>query len=150
MVNSIIDKSRTTNTELEKLAKELRINLNGIYTKDMLTHIIPQKGGYIINMQDSDDGGGTHWIGIYNDIVKQSKTGLKNISLAFDSFGIIPPNEVIDFMSRWSRDGIYSTKQIQNVNFGGCGQYTLHFLRHMQYGKGMPRIKYNRFIRKYV
>ena len=144
MVNSIIDKSRTTNIELEKLAHRFKINLNGIYTKDMLKNIRPQKGGYIINMQDSDDGNGSHWISVYNDIDNG-----KHISLYFDSFGIIPPYEIIDFMAKWSKYAIYSEKQIQNVNFGGCGLYAIHFIRCMQYCKGSSRKKYYTFINKY-
>lgn len=153
MVASIIDKSRTTNIELEKLAQQFKINLNGIYTKDMLKNVIPRKGGYIINMQDSDEGSGTHWISVYNDTdtVNNVNRGLRftHISLYFDSFGIVPPYEIIDFMAKWSKYAIYSEKQIQNVKFGGCGIYCIHFLRCMQFCKGSSRKKYYTFINKY-
>jgi hypothetical protein len=56
----------TNNVELTNLAKKMKLNLVGIYSKDKL----PDKcfvGSYIINLEDDDAGGGSHWCSsIYN------------------------------------------------------------------------------------
>jgi hypothetical protein len=141
----VINKSITTSTELERLARDLRIHLNGIYSKDQLINVKPQKGGYIINMQDSDKGNGSHWIAVY-----LSEYNGRRTSAYFDSFGIICPYEVMDFMRKWSNDAIFCNKQIQDVDFGGCGAYCIHFLRHMQFSRGTSRQRYMRFLSKYT
>jgi hypothetical protein len=143
----VINKSITTSTELDRLSRDLRIHLNGIYSKDQLINVKPRKGGYIINMQNSNDGNGSHWIAVY--LSEHNNLQRKRTSAYFDSFGIICPYEVMDFMGRWSNDAIFCNKQIQDVDFGGCGQYVLEFLRHMQNSHGTPRQRYIKFLSKY-
>jgi hypothetical protein len=45
-----------TNVDLIRLAKELKINLVGVCSKDELHLIKPRVGGYIINLENSTDG----------------------------------------------------------------------------------------------
>jgi len=49
----------TSNFDLEDLAKKYKLPLVGIYSKDELPKI--QVGSYIVNLQDSDKGSGSHW-----------------------------------------------------------------------------------------
>jgi hypothetical protein len=58
-----------TNVDLIRQARELKINLVSVCSKDKLHLIKPRVGGYIINMQNSDMGFGTHWVAsiLYQD-----------------------------------------------------------------------------------
>lgn len=116
-------KPMTTNFELEKWAQKYNIPLNAIVSKNHLQEQFPRSGGYIINMADSDKPG-THWVGLW--LTKNKK------ACYFDSFGIVPPIDVVQFCKRFGAHTImHSDKQIQNLAGGFCGQYTLLFLHHM-------------------
>lgn len=134
-----MNNSLTTNEELINLAKKFNIPLNAVVSKDHLYDMFPQKGGYIVNMEDSDAGNGTHWVCIWFN-------GPGDIPLYFDSFGIDPPMAVIDFMKKWHNKCIFSTKEIQNINSGFCGQYCLYFLHQMSKNKGKVDKKYKNFV----
>ena len=124
-----MDSSRTTNHQLAHLAKRYGIPLNDICSKDHLNLNEPSPGGYIVNMQDSNDGNGTHWVALWLERISG-----KHMACYFDSFGIDPPLDVINFCCRFgAKKIISSTKEIQNINGGHCGQYCIDFLRHMTY-----------------
>lgn len=137
-----MNNSFTTNEQLMHMAKKYDIPLNAVYMKDELKDITPLPGGYIINMQDSVDGNGTHWVAVYNP-------RNYNDSLYFDSFGIDPPVAIIEFMQKYSPNMIASDKEIQNINSGFCGQYCLYFLHQMFHNKGDIVKKYDRFIKTF-
>jgi hypothetical protein len=122
-----MNSSRTTNIQLEKLAKRYGIPLVTICNKDMLSQFFPYKGAYIINMEDSQEGAGTHWVGLWLDVENKKK-----VACYFDSFGIQPPLDVIEFIERYGAKIVHiSQKQCQNINGGYCGQYTINFFIHM-------------------
>jgi hypothetical protein len=114
-----------TNFDLEEIAKKHNIPLNKIFMKDMPPMDI-REGGYIINLQDKMSGqGGSHWVGLYIGSTKQKAIGY------CDSFGFIPPQSVIN----WIKQSIfrkypiyYNKKEIQNINSGGCGIYSMFFI----------------------
>jgi len=111
----------TNNIELTNLAKKMKLNLVGIYSKDKL----PDKcfvGGYIINLEDDDAGTGSHWIGLYI-------TPKKEI-LYFDSFGLPFPKEIKEFVSL--KPIAMNNRQIQNINSTLCGYYCLFFLKYIE------------------
>ena len=54
----------TSNIDLAKLAKHYKVNLNGVYMKDELVGLTPKLGNYIINLQSTNQGNGTHWTAI--------------------------------------------------------------------------------------
>lgn len=137
----MLSSAMTTNIQLEKWASKLRIPLNGVYSKDLLYDHIPRPGAYIINMADSDEGVGTHWIAIF--------LANPRIAIYFDSFGIVPPNSVIDFARRFGAHNIImSDKQIQNINSGYCGQYSLLFLYEMS--RKPKRILWKSWFKRFV
>lgn len=107
-----------TNVALEEKAVRLHIPLVGVFSKDKLP-ITKKDGGYIINLQDSDKGSGTHWTAFY---VEGSSR------VYFDSFGVIPPLSVQRFLRN---KYVYSTKHIQNIQSEICGYYVLYFLWFM-------------------
>lgn len=130
----------TSNVQLEKWCSKLRIPLNAIVSKDQLYRMTPIPGAYIINMDDST-GNGTHWIALWLTHPK--------IALYFDSFGIEPPNAVIDFCKRFGCHNIIaSDSQIQNVNSGYCGQYCLTFLYQMT--RKPNRISWENWYRNFI
>jgi hypothetical protein len=120
ILSSIIDKSMTTDSDLFTLAKRLKIPLMAVVNKDRLHEFKPKaRTGWIINLEDSDDGGGTHWTALWLD---------DKCSVYMDSFGIDPPNDVLQFAKRWKKDIIVSRDEIQDIMDGGCGQYAILFL----------------------
>jgi len=129
----------TTNTDLHRLAKAFNIPLNAVVSKDHLREMTPQPGGYIVNMEDSTAGNGSHWVAVYFE-------GPGYVPLYFDSFGIDPPLAIIDFMKKCHNKCIFSTKEIQNINSGFCGQYCLYFLNEMSKNGGNLCKRYQRFL----
>jgi hypothetical protein len=121
-----------TNVDLIRLAKELKINLIGVCSKDELHLIKPRVGGYIINMQNSTDGVGSHWV---SAILYQDDNAMK--CLYFDSYGIAPLKEVEQYVKKINDDFkiAYSTRQIQKLQTTECGYYCLNFLYNMQYNR---------------
>jgi hypothetical protein len=118
-----------TNVDLIRLAKELKINLVGVCSKDELKLIKPRVGGYIINLENSTDGVGTHWLSM---VLYQDDNDIK--CLYFDSYGVIFPKEVEEYVKQINDCKIaYSTRQIQKLQTSECGYYCLSFLYNMQY-----------------
>ena len=78
-----------TNIQLEDLARQLNIPLNGIFMKDEMT-FKRQNGNFIINLDDSHNEE-THWCAL---IIKD------NICFYFDSFGVPCPEQVIKFCKK--------------------------------------------------
>ena len=69
---------------------------------------------YIINL-DSKIGLGTHWVSV---IIEPNKL------LYFDSFGLIPPYELLYLRPKY----YYNFLQYQPINSFLCGYYCLYFL----------------------
>jgi hypothetical protein len=115
----------TTNFQLSKWADELKLPLEGIYFKNELPlKSIP--GAYIINLNDSDKGG-THWVALF--------ISLKKKATYFDSFGVIAPVDIEDFIKTIDCDYKYSDKIIQDIDNGYCGQYCLYFIYSMHFNR---------------
>jgi hypothetical protein len=111
----------TSNFDLEDLAKKYKLPLVGIYSKDELPERV-KVGSYIINLQDSTDGNGTHWV--------LAKIFDKKNALYFDSFGQALPLEVLHFLRHY-KPVPYSNRHIQNIDSSRCGLYCIAFDRYM-------------------
>lgn len=107
-INKIIDKLGYTNI------------FHGCFLKDNLKEL--KNGFYIINLQSSTDGNGTHWCSLYviNPVY----------SIWFDSFGYPPPVEIEKLLKNYD----YNKIDIQNINSSACGYYCIAFIKFM-YGK---------------
>lgn len=117
-----------TNVDLEEKALRLNIPLVGVFSKDMLPPV-PKAGGYIVNLQDSDKGSGTHWTAFYiEDCGKRGGRTGRCPAVYFDSFGVIPPLSVQRFLRR---NYMFSEKHIQNVRSEICGYYVIYFIWFM-------------------
>jgi hypothetical protein len=117
----------TSNTDLEKLAKQMNIKLNGVVSKDEL-NTIPYESGLIITNLANNDKSGTHWtsIIIYNN-------GNKLKPLYMDSYGMVMPNEIENYLKKLDKHIPYSNRQIQQIFTEVCGFYCLSLAYYLQY-----------------
>jgi hypothetical protein len=111
----------TTNIDLMNAAARNKIPLVGVFFKDQLPKEV-RPGGYIFNLQDSDQGEGTHWTAAW---VEDGKV------VYFDPFGIGPPENVKRFFWGMDKTMDYNKKVIQNIESFICGYYVLYFLWYM-------------------
>jgi len=99
--------------DLEQLVKQYGItNFNGIFSKDLLPPTL-LKGWYIINLENHDEGNGTHWTCF--------KITDEKANLYFDSFNFVAPK----FVEEKIKPYIYNDKQIQDLTSSACGWYCI-------------------------
>jgi hypothetical protein len=113
-----------TNFDLEKIAKNYDVKLIGIYSKNDLDKLPIENGNYIINL---DDNIGSHWTALNIN---------KNKGIYFDSFGCVPPQNVIDFVKQ--RKNIrfgFNNFIIQDLESEKCGFYCIAFLLFLNRSK---------------
>lgn len=111
----------TSSLQIEDYYKGNRL-FGGVYSKDELANISPDGKCYIINMENSDEGNGSHWVCVIDC--------LKGCCVYADSFGVSPPPEICDFMRR-SQNGdacIYSMCQYQEDRSDNCGRFCVWFI----------------------
>ena len=101
-----------TNIKIEQILKHNKLPNNGVFSKDLLPKEL-KNGWYIINMEDYDKGGGTHWVSF--------KKGKQNIY--FDSFGVIYPEVVKERLN--SEPIYYNKKEIQSFQSSACGYFCI-------------------------
>lgn len=109
-VSQIIKKPMTTRSDLEFLANKLNLDVKINWLKDVNPN---SKEAQIINLGNNLIGG-THWVAIYN-------------GMYFDPFGLVPP-EKLDHLE-------WIPLQIQNQNYGGCGNYCILWLYYAKIGE---------------
>ena len=100
--------------DIKKILDDRDITINGIYMKDQLPHQL-KIGFYIINLQSSTEGKGTHWTCLYY---------YPSMSIYFDSFGFVPPMEVEEKINKY----IYNSRDLQNYNDTSCGFFCISFI----------------------
>jgi len=106
-----------TNLDLEDYAKQLKLPLIDVCSKDQLPPF--KVGSYYINMQNSTDGDGSHWVllKIFDD----------QHALYFDSFGIYPPKPITDRI----KNVPFSNREIQDIHSNACGYFVLACDKYM-------------------
>jgi hypothetical protein len=116
-------KKALTNIDLTRYAKKLGIRtFRGVFSKDLLPR--DRRGGEecgIINLQNSNVGGGTHWTAYF----------VRKCSYYFDSFGLDPPIEMRNYLGPRI---IINQQKIQGADELLCGQYCLCLLYHLNKG----------------
>jgi hypothetical protein len=106
--------------DLEQLVKQYKIdNFNGIFSKDLLPDKLEQ-GWYIINLENHDEGNGTHWT-----CFKITDTKL---NIYFDSYNFVAP-ELVD---KKIMPYIYNDKQIQDITSSACGWYCIACMSYVE------------------
>ena len=110
-----------SNFDIIKIKNEINLDhvFVGVYSKDLLPRALTRNKFYIINLQDHDKGGGTHWTAFfYNKPLT---------SIYYDSFGFIAPLEVQEIITPYD----YNDKEIQNYKSSACGYYCIAFIKFM-------------------
>jgi hypothetical protein len=114
----------TSNFELLDFARKKHLAKVSILCKDELSKVkIKPNLNFIINMADSTDGSGSHWVGLFVTHNLQP--------FYMDSFGAIPPNEIIKYLKPLKRKIAYSQYAIQDLTSDRCGIFSLAFLLYM-------------------
>ncbi len=106
--------------DLEQMVKQYGItNFNGIYSKDLLPDKLV-KGWYIINLENHDEGNGTHWtcFKITND----------KLNIYFDSYNFVAPEAVDKKIMPY----VYNDKQIQDILSSACGFYCIACMNYVE------------------
>jgi hypothetical protein len=109
-----------TNFDLKHIAKEMNLNLIGVYSKDKL----PFKrvaGSYIVNLQNHNDGNGSHWVAF--QIFENAKV------CYFDSYGMLMPQELNSFLFPFKPIAT-NNRQIQDLKSDKCGYFCIAFIKY--------------------
>ena len=109
-----------SNFDIEDMAKSSDIDLIGVFSKDQMPSQL-KAGSYIINMQNAEDGNGTHWI-----CCKIFENGK---ACYFDSFGCPMPLEVDAFLSKL-KPVATNNREIQDLKSDKCGYFCLAFCHY--------------------
>jgi len=133
-----------SNFDLERLAEFYHLPLVAVTMKDELPEKV-EDGCYIINLQSSTSGNGTHWLGLFIH---------KNNAYFFDSYGAPPSIEIMKFVKK--RKGChmyYNNFIIQDLKSVSCGFYALAFLlwcySYVLFSKDMKHM-FNDFVEAFV
>jgi hypothetical protein len=132
-----------TNFDLEKLARFYKLPLVSVCMKNELPPE-PKEGCYIVNMQSSSAGSGTHWVAFFF---------FKNICYYFDSFGASPPLEIINFIKKKKGSHLlFNNFIIQNIKSSNCGYFALAFLLYMYANRQKSNLKevFNEFVNNFA
>lgn len=117
-MNPLLD-NQLSNKEIENYLKNYK-RFGGCFSKDQLPEL-KKNYYYIVNLQSSKDGGGTHWTCLY--ILHD------NFALYLDPMGYPPPEEIynkIEFI-KWDE------KPIQDLDSTACGYFCIAFIKLSYY-----------------
>ncbi len=124
---NIYGENTTTNFQLMKWAEDLDIPNFYYAMRDEIKELIKKKKNplYVIANYHNSNQNGIHHVALFKDKDK-------DISYYFDSYGIIPFREAINFLD--TKDRFYSSFQIQKPNTKLCGQLSLYILFKLSKG----------------
>jgi len=97
--------------------RNLEKHFGGVYSKDQLPNELIKDKFYIVNLQDHDEGDGTHWTEFYYNH--------PSTSIYFDSYGFIASRDVQKRITPY----IFNDKDIQDFNSSACGFYCIAFIK---------------------
>ena len=120
MFKTINTNNELSNFDIIKIIEDMKLShvFGGVYSKDQLPTLQRNKF-YIINLQDSDAGKGSHWtVFFYNKPLT---------SIYYDSFGFIAPLLVQEKITPY----IYNENEIQNYKSSACGYYCIAFMKFL-------------------
>ena len=119
-----------TNFELLDAVKKLKIKkIRGIFMRNELPRRPLDRESGILNL-DGVSGRGTHWVCWY-------KNKPEGDNFYFDSFGVQPPNELIEY---FSSPILYNTEKIQPDGEVVCGHLCLFVLCRLSRGERFQKI----------
>ena len=126
-----------SNFDIENICYDLKLSCIGVFSKDRLPHM-PYKGAYFINLQNINDGGGTHFTFMFLD---------NTSGLYFDSFGMPPPTNINHLIK--NKKMMYNNRQIQDLHSEKCGWFCIALDYYLKYDANMARTleeKYEDFL----
>ena len=123
-----------SNIDITRILGESDITINGVLSKDLLPHEI-QSGWYIINLENHNDGGGTHWTCFY----KSPDNGTD--SIYFDSFGFDAPEHLHKSLGVYE----YNNQEIQDIESSCCGYFCIGLIKFAKDINVRPQIAMHRF-----
>ena len=120
-----------TNTQLNDLAKRMGFKLEAVVFKSELKDMkLKHNVGFICNLEDEYDSDGERNDGSHYTCFQSNKNVNGKVeNIYFDSYGIAPPEEVLDFLG--VKHVPYNTKDLQSLTAHTCGWYCLSFLYYI-------------------
>jgi hypothetical protein len=121
----------TSSTEIDRYFQGNAL-YSGCCCKDQLVDKNPT-GFYIVNMENSTDGPGSHWVLVWVHI----------IPIYADPYGIYPPPEIVNFMTRAENGDrrVWSKIDYQTLTSEECGNYCCDFANELcKYGPVLANI----------
>lgn len=111
--------AQTNAIELIQLANKIGLKDELYVVLKNQLNLLPKKAKNIILNLSSDAHKGTHWTALRIE---------DGIFIYFDSFGVMPPEEVIKMAKKYKSKIYYNINQYQHINEGYCGEFSLLFL----------------------
>lgn len=108
---ALSQKNGLTNTQINELLSHIS-TFRGCYSKDQIPTNLERNCWYVLNMENANDGNGTHWVCF--------KYGYP--VTYYDPFGAPPPIEVMKIVKRKM---IWNSKQIQDMTSTACGWFCI-------------------------
>ena len=130
--------STLSNSDLYSICIKLKLKLNGIYMKDEIPNDL-KEGNYIINLENSNQSG-SHWTCFIKD---------KDDIFYYDSFGIVPPQNLYNIALKNSLNLYYIDKHDQNLEATSCGWWVVSFLYYMNNTNGNMLNNMKKFDKKF-
>lgn len=78
----------------------------------------------VVNLESHPPG--SHWVSFY------IRSG---ILYYFDSFGIVPPNEIVEIAKNRKLEIVYQDSDLQKLSSKRCGYYCVYFIKEMAKNK---------------
>ena len=113
-----------SNFDIKDAAREIP-HLRGVFMRDELPSRIENMECGVVNL-DAGSGGGTHWVAYWKD---------DPAAIYFDSYGLDPPKEVLDYLSRSASAIRTQTFQLQEADDVICGHLCLRVLWELTAGR---------------
>jgi hypothetical protein len=110
-----------SNFEIMDIIKDMNLDYHfgGVYSKDQLPNELIREKFYIVNLQDHDEGNGTHWtVFYYNKPLT---------SINFDSYGFVAPLDVENRIKPY----IYNDAEVQDFDSSACGYFCIAFIKFL-------------------
>jgi len=113
-----------SNVNIEKYVKILKIkHFRGCYMRDELKDLkLKNTECGVLNLNLSNESG-SHWTCWFK---------VKNKKYYFNSFGLQPPQELVDYLGS---PILYSTFQLQRLQDQNCGKWCLTVLKNLSDGR---------------
>ena len=127
-----------TNSDLYSICIKLKIKLVGVFMKDELEDNL-KEGNYIINLENSDQSG-SHWTCFIKN---------KDNIYYYDSFGVVPVQNLYNISVKNSLNLYYIDKHDQNLDATSCGWWVVSFLYFMNTTKGNMLDRMKKFDKKF-